>query len=219
MNRPLHTRPKLDWRPAAARAHQEQRLARLARMLKLGLPILALTLMAGLFAWSQWGLNETRINLEGMPLSAHGAFNIVNAHFDGIDAKGRPFYISAAVATQLDEKIAQIGLTDPKADMRLMDGSWVSLTAKIGTLQRNEKKLLLQEEVSLFQDDGFEFRTSQAAIDLEAGQVEGEQPIVGQGPFGELAAEGFSIQEAGNHILLHGKSSLNITSDDWKVEP
>jgi len=103
-----------------------------------------------------------------------------------------------------------VTLVMPKADITLEDGTWLVLTANEGVFARGEKKLNLAGNVNLYHDSGYEFRTARAAIDLAAGIAEGNDPVDGQGPFGQLRAAGFRMVNKGKVIHFLGKSKLTL---------
>ena len=47
-------------------------------------------------------------------------------------------------------------------------------------------------------------------LDLAAGDAIGTEPVRGQGPFGQLRAEGFRIYNRGERVEFIGKSKLVI---------
>ncbi|HIO38088.1 MAG TPA: LPS export ABC transporter periplasmic protein LptC, partial [Rhodospirillales bacterium] len=96
----------------------------------------------------------------------------------------------------------------PKADITVSDGSWLVLTANSGVYYQKRKFLNLEGAVNLFHDSGYEFKTKKAHIDLNQGIAISNEPVKGQGPFGQLQAEGFQIENKGNKISFLGKSKL-----------
>jgi lipopolysaccharide export system protein LptC len=98
----------------------------------------------------------------------------------------------------------------PKADISLEDGSWLVLTAKSGVYVRQNETLTLNDQVNLFHDSGYEFRTESAVIDLTKGTATGTVSVAGQGPFGNLKAEGFHLVDKGKTIYFMGKSKLTV---------
>ena len=73
-----------------------------------------------------------------------------------------------------------------------------------GHLPNDNSLLDLAGEVSLFHDNGSEFHTATAHIDLKTGSAQGSDPIAGQGPQGDIAGEGFEIADHGARILFTG---------------
>ena len=120
------------------------------------------------------------------------------------------FSITADIAKNLLNAEKSVELEMPKADISLDDGSWLVVTAKNGIYVRLNQTLTLNEQVNLFHDSGYEFRTETADIDLTTGTASGSMPIEGQGPFGRLKAEGFRLVDKGRTTYFTGKSKLTI---------
>jgi lipopolysaccharide export system protein LptC len=198
---------------------------RFVTVMKLTLPMLAAGLVALLAVWSQLNLQETRFTLGVTEMAPDQieSLNMVNARFDGIDEKNRPYSVTAELVTQQGESADTIELTGPKADITLESGAWIALTATSGEYKRKAELLDLAGDVSLFHDRGFEMRTDSAQVNLAQGVASGNQPVVGQGPAGELQAEGFRVSDDGKRIQFDGHARLlimpeGIDSEDVPLE-
>jgi lipopolysaccharide export system protein LptC len=55
--------------------------------------------------------------------------------------------------------------------------------------------------------------TESAQVNLAEGVASGDAPVVGQGPAGELEAEGFRVSDDGKRILFDGHARLVIVPD------
>jgi lipopolysaccharide export system protein LptC len=135
---------------------------------------------------------------------------MIDARYNGVDEKGRPYTMTAATARQLDPE--RIGLTMPKGDITLENGTWMMLAAKEGTYVQHLSQLDLVNEVTLYRDDGTIMHTAAASIDLKAGAAAGSDPVHVEGPFGVLDARGFALMDKGTaidftgpaHVVLNG---------------
>jgi lipopolysaccharide export system protein LptC len=203
-----------------------QGYTRFVTVMKIALPMLAAGLVVLLAVWSQFNLQETRFSLgitEVAPEQIE-SLNMVNARFDGIDEKNRPYSVTAELVTQDGEDADTIELTAPKADITLESGAWIALTANSGAFSRKDEILDLAGDVSLFHDRGFEMHTESAQVNLAEGVASGETPVFGQGPAGELEAEGFRISDDGQRILFGGHARLlilpeGVDPDDLDTPP
>src|SRR5690606_16376386 len=139
--------------------------------------------------------------------------NMINARYTGVDDNRRPFTVTASSANQEDANSPLIALAQPKADIILEDGSWLALTASDGLYNKSTNMLELTGEVNLFHDEGYEFHTPSATFDLKAGDAHGVEPVAGQGPFGQLDAQGFVIHDRGQRVVFTGKSKLVLYPD------
>jgi lipopolysaccharide export system protein LptC len=121
--------------------------------------------------------------------------------------------VSAEKATQVDNSSDVIDLTALQADMTMKDGAWLSMTADSGRLQRAKKLLDLTGQVNLFHDQGYELHTHDVHIDLAKDSAVGNQAVAGQGPSGELTAEGIEVFDNGQRVIFLGRTHMLFYSD------
>ena len=129
---------------ARRRLHRPgQGYTRFVTVMKIALPMLAAGLVVLLAVWSQFNLQETRFTLGVTEVAPDQieSLNMVNARFDGIDEKNRPYSVTAELVTQAGESADTIELTGPKADITLESGAWIALTADSGAFSRKAEIL------------------------------------------------------------------------------
>ena len=199
--------------PAGRRAVRFSPLyGRVVGGLKVLLPTVAVALVLVAVAWPLLNEGDRRFTdaLTGADRRAAENLAVENARYSGIEEDGQPFSITAESMQQESVDSSTVALTEPKADILLSNGAWVAVTAKSGLLHRTKQVLELTEDVNLFHDSGYEFRTARAVLDLTAGSATGNTPVEGQGPFGYLEAEGFRVTERGDRVTLTGRSTVVI---------
>jgi len=187
--------------------------SRFVAVVKIVLPALAVALIVLVALWPQFLLDGGRFRLtagSGGAAEDIDRLSMVNPRFEGSDEKDRPFMVTVDLAIQDSADRDLVELTRPKADMTLTNGAWVALTAEHGRYHRGVDTLELSGGVNLFHDRGYEIHTTEATIDLAAGTAEGDRPVEAQGPFGELASEGFRVTGNGALIEFTGKSRLRL---------
>jgi lipopolysaccharide export system protein LptC len=178
--------------------------------LKLALPVLALGLIGLLVFWANSNLSEGRfhVGVSELASSAADKFNLVNARFEGIDSKDRPFSITADQANEIDSAAGLIALKQLQADITLESGTWLALRADGGMFRRKSDLLELEGGVSLFHDRGYAIEAKSLRVDLEQRVASSHEPIVLQGPEGNLTAEGFRLLDGGDKVEFFGRSKL-----------
>lgn len=188
---------------------------RFVTVMKLLLPTLAAGLVVLLAVWSQLNLGDKRFRIETTEVAPEQieSLNMVNARFDGIDEKNRPYSVTAELVTQAGESADKIELSQPKADITLESGAWIALTADSGSYLRKSEILDLAGSVSLYHDRGFEMHTDRAQVNLAEGIASGDAPVAAQGPAGELQADSFRVSDDGKRILFGGHARLVINPD------
>ncbi len=188
--------------------------------LKVLLPALAVALILLVVVWPEISRDsrDFRIRVSDISLEQPDSLTMLNARFEGVDDENRPFTLTADEATQTTNDENLIRLELPKVDVTLEDGTWLALTAREGHYRRDTQMLDLNGEVTLFHDRGFELRTQTARIDLEAGAARGADAVEGQGPFGNIVAEGFEVLDRGARVLFTGKSRVVLYPETERGE-
>ena len=186
--------------------------SRYVSFMKFLLPTMALGLLTLIFLWPQITVDDNRFSISFKSIQATNTDNpnMENARFVSADNKNQPFSITADLAKNIVLGSSAVELEMPKADIGIKDGTWLVVTASTGLYDQKGKTLELVGAVNLFHDSGYEFNTEKANIDLGKGIATSNVKISGQGPFGNLTAEGFRIENKGNRFIFTGKSKLII---------
>jgi lipopolysaccharide export system protein LptC len=167
------------------------------------LPALALLLLSSIALWPEFNkaADGARVVLHSLSATIDGA-RLTNAHYHGVDERGRPFTVTAATAAQSGED--RIDLTVPVADMTLENGTWINVKSKNGVFMRKDDQLDLSYDVVLYRDDGTTMTTDSATVAIKAGAASGAAPTHVEGPFGTLDASGFTTIDKGAAIQFWG---------------
>ncbi len=199
-------------RPNALHGQPVKAYSRFVSLMKVLLPVIALLLIALVVVWPHLKLQDSRFSIGFSALRVGNVEDpaMINPRFQGADKDRQTFAITADIAKNLLNADKSVELEMPKADISLDDGSWLVVTAKQGIYVRQHETLTLTHSVNMFHDSGYEFRTESADIDLTKGTATGTVPVEGQGPFGNLQAEGFHLVDKGKTIYFTGKSKLTI---------
>lgn len=180
------------------------------RTAKIGLLTVAVLLIVLVIAWPYIDVSDTRFRIGFADLTVReaGDPSMVNPRYVGTDDDDQPYSVTAEIARRLAETGDVIELDQPKADLAMNDGTWLVLSSQRGVYGRVAEQLELVGSVVLYHDSGYEFLTEKANINLQTSVAEGQLPVRGQGPFGNLEAEGFRLDDRGQTIYFTGKSKL-----------
>lgn len=183
-------------------------------LMRFVLPAVAFTLVILVIAWPQMHPGKISFHIKFANLSPKDANTLamVKPRFTGVDEGERPYTVTAESATQVASGSPLIDLDQPVADVTLKDGTWVALRSTEGTYDQNSHDLDLRGSVSLYHDKGYEFETNRAWINLNAGTAHGEEPVQGQGPFGQLQSTGFRISQHGKYVVFTGPAKLILNA-------
>lgn len=172
------------------------------------LPAAAVALLAAVALWPEFesAADRGRVAFRRVAEVRPDALHIVNPRYQGIDEQNRPYTVTADAAVQSgSEDVVQLAV--PRADLTLSDGGWVYMEARQGRYDKPRNQLDLAGQVTIHHDDGTQFVTERAAIDVAGGNAQGADPVAVQGPFGTLTAEdGFRLRDRGQVVFFLGRS-------------
>ena len=171
------------------------------------LPIFALALLATLALWPELSREVDRARMAYQPgmLTGQGG-QAKDARYNGIDAQGQPYTVTAATATQTGPD--RYDMTGPVGDLTMNSGGWLTVTGHNGVYMQTEGQLDLSGDVTLYRDDGTTLLTDTATVDVHAGVVTSADLTHVEGPFGTLDAQGFMLTDRGQMIRFFGPGRL-----------
>lgn len=199
--------PSRRRRPPSAAELARRRL--LVAVFKRLLPLAALGLLATVALWPEFesAADRGRVAFRRVAEVRPDALHILNPRYQGVDEQNRPYNVTAERALQSGQE-ERVQLEAPRADLLLADGGWVYLEARQGVYDREANRLDLAGQVTIHHDDGTQFVTEQAQLDVRGGHAEGDVPVAAQGPFGTLTAEGFRLRDRGQVVLFTGRARV-----------
>ena len=186
------------------------RYTRFVAMSKHSLWVLVV-LMVGVVVWiasDNSSENKARIVFSHIAKSTNLQNIMSKPYYQGVDAHNRPYTIIAEKAIQLDKD--NIALEKIHADMVMGNGVWVALNSDGGALNMQTKQLMLKGGVDVFYNEGYEFRTDHAMVDITKGTAYADSAVEGQGPLGTLKADSFSATDHGQVIHFIGSVRMKI---------
>ena len=137
---------------------------------------------------------------------------MIKASYQGTDSKNRPFAVRGEEAFQPESDSPIVHISEIEADFFAdqMGNRTLVLTANEGLYQRDAELLDLAGDVTVRFDDGHEFRTTEAHIDLPAGFTKGSEPVSGDGPRGLLDAGNFALMDRGQTMMFGGRVRMTL---------
>lgn len=215
--RPPSGRP--DRAPRAAIAGRFAQWARIApdlshsrrvALLKRVLPAIGLSLMLLVAVWPRLAplLERIRFTLPAIDLREARELRMLNPRYLGTDRENRPFVVTAAVGQQVPDNANLMSLEKPKADLQAHDGATVVVTAATGIYQSQAQILDLFGNVKLVHQNGTEFTTDTARLNVASNSAQGDDPVEGHGPSGDVKAQGFRILDKGDTLIFTGNADV-----------
>jgi lipopolysaccharide export system protein LptC len=211
------TRPSRRW-PAERRGDSawvvEDAHSRRVALLKRLLPAVGVALLLMIAVWPRLAPLWDRIRFAFPAINLRDAreLDMIHPHYAGIDRNGHPFVVIAASGRQLPNRQDLMSLTAPRADIKTHSGANIVVTASSGIYQSQAQLLDLFGHVTLVHQNGTKFVTQSARVEAAGNRAEGDQPVAGHGPSGNVTAQGFRIFDKGDRILFTGRSDLLLRS-------
>ena len=191
-------------------AAPDNRHSRRVALLKRVLPAIGVALLLLIAVWPRlaplW--ERMRLAFPAIDLREARQLRMLNPHYAGVDRLGRPFVVTAAIGRQVPDRQDLMSLEAPRADLKMHAGADVVVTAATGVYQSSAQLLDLFGQVTLVHQNGTRFVTDTARVDVANSTAEGADPVVGQGPSGDVNAAGFQILGKGETIMFTGKSDM-----------
>lgn len=200
-------RPLRQERAHASRGHY----SRFVSLMKVGLAVTALVMTALVVLWPHLqGAAEDLITIGFADLRERVSptQRMVNARYQGADAGGRPYAVTAAVAEETAPGSPLVSLETPKADMILRDGAWVMAAGNAGLYDQTSGDIDLWGGVDVFHDGGFEMHTERIVVNPTAGTARSTVPTKAQGPVGIITAEGFTYDHEAGRMVFTGRARM-----------
>jgi lipopolysaccharide export system protein LptC len=184
------------------------RSGKIGGLIKLFFPAIALAIVGLTFAWPQVMPDKRKFGVAANLIGEIGVDDlfIEQPKYVGMDRSQRPYQISATSAAQKHKADDQVLLQGPKADIFLNTSSWIAINSNQGVYNRSNQVLDLSGDVTIFHDQGYEFRTRALKIDLLNGIGSSTTQVNVRGLAGEISSEGFKISRQGTRVLFTGKS-------------
>lgn len=198
------------WRLVPETAAPAFRHRRRVALLKRILPAVGATLLLLIALWPRlaplW--ERMRLALPAIDLRAARELKMMHPRYAGIDRQGRPFVVTAVSGRQLPDRQDLMSLQAPRAEIKTHSGAKVVITANTGIYQSQTQLVDLFGEVTMVHQNGTRFLTQSARVNAAANTAQGNAPVEGHGPSGDIKAQGFRILDKGDRILFTGRSDV-----------
>jgi lipopolysaccharide export system protein LptC len=181
---------------------------RFVRSMRLFLPLAAAGLIGLVISWSNVEDTFEAIPQESALPQSVGQNELINPSFKSRDEKQQPYTVTAERAFQSAKDMNLVLLELPKADITLTDGAWLAAKAEKGVYRQNAENLILDGDVRLFHDKGYEMTTERMLINLKTRKAISDRAVHGQGPAGTIDATGFQASGENNSLIFTGPVKL-----------
>ena len=180
------------------------RYTRFVSLIKLVFLAAASALVFLIVAWSFSSPSDNKITISLSNPKQIKNINegLTNGRFIGKDKNDQTYIITADYAEPINGNPREIALQTLQADLTLDDGTWITLKAPGGVLNRSQNELLLGDSVYIYADNRFEVFTNLVKIDLSNSIITSNSHINMQSAYGNLVANSFNFNNKKNNLYF-----------------
>jgi len=182
-----------------------RRRSRAVRFWRALLPLVAASLLVALVAYP---ILREDLGVAHQPEALRNEMD--RLQFFTLDEDNRAITVTADTARQTVQDPPEFVLDRPMADVLTENDDWFALSAATGDYARADNSLVLSGEVTLVHSEGFELTTDRAHVDLDRRVATGRTAVAGQGPGGQLSAQGFRVDREGRRVSFVGPARLVV---------
>jgi lipopolysaccharide export system protein LptC len=177
------------------------------RFAKIGFPVLAVLLFAGVFLFTKTNPIRDGAIISGPDLAelAIGQ-KITNPHYSGVTKSGDAFSISAESALPNAPAPDQVDLVSPSTTIDFSDGLEVVASAENGHLNLNTNEAILTGSVLFETSDNYKAHADKIVMNFYSGNAQSPGPVEATGPMGNITAGKMNLTQD-----LHQKASKSGT--------
>ncbi len=183
------------------------------RFARLALPLCALIIMGVVVMRLTGGGTQQPISMNDLPAeekTVPGEIDMVEAKYQGADAQGRMYTVTAARARRDMTSPNSLSLEKPRADLALDGGKWLAMHAEKGLYDNEAGTLYLSGGVTLFHDMGYELHMQDVNVILKDRTASTDKPVEAQGPAALLQAAGMRVENGADLIVFNGPAHLTL---------
>jgi lipopolysaccharide export system protein LptC len=206
----------MDARFAVAARH-----SRVVRVLRVAVPAAVAVSVAAIVLVSVF--NPFRMLLPKLPIDMGNLvvsgtkITMESPHMAGFSADQRPYEVWAKTATQDVSDPDHVELKTLRAKMLSQDQSTVTVTARDGSMNTKDQLLDLQHDIYLQTSTGYQAWLSQAAIDMNKGNVSSDQHVDVKLTNGTISSDRLRITGGGEVVRFEGNVVMHL--DNMSTAP
>lgn len=198
------------WGPRRATSLKEARqrtaLVHILRLLFTIGAVLSAGWLVGTVIESSFRERHAEPGAAGLSVTVHGP------RFEGFDDNDRPYSLTALTAQRQRDNVALIDLVNP----HLKDAASSTVQARQGVWNAELEVLDLEGDVVMTDAGGYTFTSQKARMFVKENRVEGQEPLTGFGPIGEVRADAYEVYDNGERIVLKGNVWTKFTAKKTK---
>ncbi len=200
-----------------AEFNSAQNHSRRVRLLKLGLPLLAVVMALGFFGYSYMSA-PVMLDMDVTSSAiSDGKLVMANPKLEGFTKDNLAYSMTASRALQSLGNTGRIELEDIKAKLPVDAGNWASIDAKGGVYDSAKNTLDITSDIVVTTTDGMVAKLKSAFIDIGKGDLKTGDAvdIVLKGT--KIAADSMTVLENGKVLVFEKRVRMQISPDSFKA--
>ncbi|MBX3499319.1 MAG: LPS export ABC transporter periplasmic protein LptC [Alphaproteobacteria bacterium] len=191
-------------------------LVRYSTHLQIALPFFALFIVMAGLVWPLMDGEVVRMPVGRAPLTGDRTdyASLERPRLSGVDRADQPYSLAAERATQRGRDDTVIDLTAPRIELTARNGRRIEVWSDTGRFDRTESHMEFAGHVTARDARGNTVVAERLRVDPRAGSMVSDRPIRGDGPDGEVDAEGIEVRGHGERVIFTGRVRLLLRPGD-----
>jgi lipopolysaccharide export system protein LptC len=192
------------------------RHSRLVALLRKGLPLFAVLVLASYFITSRLsvsvGVGDLTASIDGIEV-ADGNLRMTNPKLEGADKKNGKYRIGADYADQDMKAPNKIKLHAIKAELSTADGGWSRMNAVRGIFNNKTERLLMKDKIGIATSSGITGELKHATLDMKNQTLRSHQPVSFFLTRGSVKANALTFRSAESTLTFRGKVRVHLVKE------
>jgi len=187
-----------------------RRHSRRVRLLKIGLPMAAVLLMAAFFVRS-WIVLPEGVSIDvGASAIEDGRLVMADPRLEGLMGDSRSYRMTAKRAIQDIGATGQIDLEGIDATVPFDTGNWMTIRTQAGRFDREGNRLEIDTDISVETDNGIQATLRSAQVDIGAGTLDTSDPVEISMQGARISADSLSVRERGAVMVFENRVRMHL---------
>jgi lipopolysaccharide export system protein LptC len=188
-----------------------ERHSRLVRILRRGLPVFAVVVLAAYFISTRLNVTvgDVTASIDGMQVS-DGNLRMLNPTLKGADKKNGKYVVKAEYADQDIENPKIVKLHAITADLTTASGGWSRMEAVRGVFDSQSERLLLKDHITLATSGGVTGELKAASVDMKTQTLRSHRPVSFLMSNGTVRANALTFRSQENTLVFRGNVAVHL---------
>ncbi len=185
------------------------------RRLPLSLLLLGIgaALAVAVSSWLGFLANSKDVSLEIKEVESTeaGEVQLSGARYRGLTPGGKPYEITAALASESADGSGRVDMNQPTAVVTLRNGSIINLKSDVGVFNKETNIVRMSGAVVVIHPDRqLRLNTEILEADLKAGKMHSDAPVLVQDIDRRINADSMKVYDSGSRIIFGGTTKMII---------